>query len=83
MENLMTTYRLFANCNFCEEGHPLPFAVSLQIESVNKRSVGDIYMGQRVPGDIASIMKTQIQCSNSGNIFVQDDVNKIYLIPTG
>lgn len=79
----MASYRLFSNCDFCEEGHPLPFAVSLEIDSTNNRSVGDIYMGNKLPDDIVSIMRNTIQCSNSGKFFVQDDENQIYLIPTG
>ncbi len=79
----MATYRLYANCDFCEEGHPFPFAVSLEIEYTNKRSVGDIYMGNKLPGDIVSIMRNRIQCSESGKFFVQDDKNQVYLVPTG
>jgi hypothetical protein len=29
----VTIFRLFARCEFCDEGHPLPFAVSLEISS--------------------------------------------------
>jgi hypothetical protein len=79
----VATYRLFSNCDFCEDGHPFPFAVSLQIESAKKLNVGDIFSGKKLPTDIASIINNRIRCSNSGNHFVQDDVTKIYLIPTG
>ncbi len=79
----MATYRLYTNCDFCEEGHPFPFAISLEIEYTNKRSVGNIYMGEKPPGDIVSIMRNRIQCSNSGNFFVQNDKNQVYLVPTG
>ncbi len=79
----MTSYRLFANCDFCEEGHALPFAVSLDIDSTNNKSVAEIYMGKKIPGDIVSIMSTRIQCSSSGKFFVQGDKNQIYMMPTG
>jgi hypothetical protein len=79
----VATYRLFSNCDFCKDGHPFPFAVSLQIESTKKMSIGDIFFGKKLPNDIESIISNQIHCSNSGNLFVQDDVTKIYLIPTG
>jgi len=79
----VATYRLYTNCNFCEEGHPFPFAISLEIEYTNMRSVGDIYMGKKPPGDIVSIMRNRIQCSKSGEFFVQNDKNQVYLVPTG
>ncbi len=79
----MALYRLYANCDFCEEGHALPFAVSLEIDSTNNKSVAEIYMGNKIPEDIVSIMSTRIQCSSSGKFFVQGDKNQIYMIPTG
>ena len=79
----MATYRLYANCDFCEEGHPFPFAVSLEIDSANNRSVGDIYKGEKPSGDIVSIMSNRIQCSKSGEFYVQDDKNQVYLVLTG
>ncbi len=79
----MASYRLFAGCEFCEEGHALPFAVSLEIDSTNNRSIGEIYRGIKLPAEIISIMSNRIQCSSSGKFFVQGDKNQIYLMPTG
>jgi hypothetical protein len=77
----VAVYRLFSECVFCDEGHPLPFVVSLDLKTVKKSSVKAIFNGRPVPRDIVDIIKIQIECPTSGNYFIQNDFGKVYLIP--
>lgn len=78
----MPMYRLYAHCVFCDEGHPFPFAVTLHINSGWKGSVADIYNGKQLPMDIENILNNTIQCTKSGNFFMQKNLSEVYLIPT-
>jgi hypothetical protein len=77
----LVTYRLFVECNYCEEGHPLPFAVSKDDIPPGKKSVAEIYGDMKLPEDVNSIITIPVQCSKTGEFFVQRDLRKIFLIP--
>lgn len=79
----MATYRLYAKCEYCNEGHPLPFAISIDLRIRSGKSVGEIFNGKRLPDDIVSIINNKTQCSNSGNFFIQTDYNNVFFAPTG
>jgi hypothetical protein len=77
----LVTYRLFVECEYCEEKHPLPFAVSKDDIPTGKKSVAEIYGDRKLPDDVNSIIGISVQCSKTGENFVQNDARKIFLIP--
>ena len=72
----MVTYRLFVECDYCEEGHPLPSAVSKDNIPPGKKSIAEIYGDTKLPEDVNSIISIQVQCSKTGEYFVQKDYKK-------
>jgi hypothetical protein len=79
----VAVYRLYSQCEFCDQGHPLPFAVSLELRTIKKLSVGETYNGRPVPRDIVNILKNQVECTTSGNFFIQNDLGKVFIVPSG
>ena len=77
----MVTYRIFVQCDYCEENHPLPFAVSKENLPSGKKSIAEIYGDRKLPDDIYSIISISVQCSKTGKNFVQKDLRKIFMIP--
>ena len=77
----MVTYRLFVKCEYCEENHPLPFAVSKDDIPPGKKSIAEIYVDKKIPDDISSIISIRVQCPKTGEFFVQKDYKKIFMIP--
>jgi hypothetical protein len=78
----VATFRLFARCQFCDEGHPFPFAISLPLESSNNGCVGEIYNGKQTPRDIVNIVKNKVACTSVDKYFVQEDLNQVFLVQT-
>jgi hypothetical protein len=77
----LVTYRLFVECDYCEENHPLPFAISKENIPPGKKSVAEIYGDKKLPEDVNSIISIPVQCSTIGEYFVQKDLQKIFIIP--
>jgi hypothetical protein len=59
----------------------LPFAVSKDDVPPGKKSVAEIYTDKKLPEDVNSIISIPVQCSTTGESFVQKDTRKIFMIP--
>jgi hypothetical protein len=78
----VATYRLYTECEYCDQRHPLPFGICMNLIIPEERSINDIFNRKRPPDDIISIIKNRTICPNTDKNFFQSDPDKIFMIPT-
>jgi hypothetical protein len=78
----VATYRLYTNCEHCNQRHPLPFGFSTDRLIPEEGSIIDIFKDRRPPKSIISIIKNRTKCPITGNELHQPDPNKIFITPT-
>jgi hypothetical protein len=77
----MATYRLFVECDYCGEIHPLPFAFSRDAIYPGIERVTNIFIDNKIPDDIYSILTSQVYCPETAEYFVQENNQKIFMTP--
>jgi hypothetical protein len=78
----MPLYDVFVYCNDCRKEHPMGMIYRIDYGPVQKRSLGDIYQGQPLSPQVQAIEAHKTLCPKNGNMFIQKDHEKIFLVPT-
>ena len=79
----MAKYSIYAFCNECSEPHPMKITLSLDDGPPEKASIGDAYAGRELPDEVARLNNNEVQCPQTGNLFVQKDNSQVFLVPVG
>lgn len=79
----MTEYDLYIYCEACNQTHPKGIKVPIDDGPSRKISVGAFYDGKQLPRKLESFLGSGAICPNTGNMFEQNDIYKIFLIPIG
>lgn len=77
----MGNYDVYVFCTECLDIHRMSTGMTLEDGPVEKQSVASAYAGKQPPPDIATLLKNQFQCPETGKTFVQEDINQIFLVP--
>ena len=79
----MAQYDVYVFCNNCSDSHPMGMRIRLDNGPAHKDSIGNLYAGSTVPPNIASLLHNAVQCPHTGQMFVQEDKNYVFLVPVG
>ena len=77
----MGTYDVYVFCNECSDVHCMGKGISLEDGPAGKESLGRAYAGKELPPDIATLLKSGLQCPQTNNTFVQQDTDEVFLVP--
>ncbi len=77
----MPQFKIHFFCNECGQTHPLPMRLELDKVLIMNESIGDVYAGEELPSNIASIINTKTVCPNTKKWTIQKDNNQIFLVP--
>lgn len=79
----MADYDLYFYCEACNQTHPKGIKVNIDGGPSRKMSVGAFYAGKQLPREVETFVNSEALCPNTGNLFNQKDMYKIFLIPIG
>ena len=77
----MAKYAVYVFCDECMQPHPMGISIDLKDGPVEKTSIGDLGAGEELPPNVAKLIKNEITCPNTGKSFIQEDNNKVFLVP--
>ena len=77
----MAEYDLHIYCESCNQTHPKGIKVTIDGGPLRKISVGAFYAGRQFPRKLESFLGSGAVCPNTGKLFKQSDIYKIFLIP--
>jgi hypothetical protein len=76
----MPMYMVHVFCNHCSQPHPSGIAVNLAEDISKTQSVGDIYDGRELPGQIVTMTSNYFTCPNTGKMYQQKDNKQVFLV---
>ncbi|HEU4346124.1 MAG TPA: hypothetical protein VFU31_31625 [Candidatus Binatia bacterium] len=77
----MPQYDFYVRCKECGTVHPMGVGIHLYDGPVDTQSIGETFKGQSLPPQILAIEGRKTLCLKSGKLFIQDDINQIFLVP--
>ncbi len=77
----MARYQVHVFCNECSETHPMGITIELENGPVKQTAIGDLYHGKELPESIGKLINNIVTCPKTGNKFIQEDNNQIFLVP--
>ena len=77
----MANYAVHVFCNECSYVHPMGIHISLDDGPTEQKSIGDTYRGKQLPPNVATLRNNQIICPNPRKPCVQEDNNRVFLVP--
>jgi len=77
----MAEYDLQIFCEACNQTHPKGVKVQLDGGPARQISVGAYYADKHIPRELEAFVNSEAVCPNTGTMFKQDDLFKIFLIP--
>ena len=77
----MPQYEIYVVCKECGAEHPMRIRVFLNDGPAEKRSVAEAYGENVRPPQIHAVDGHKALCLRTGKTFVQDDSNRIFLVP--
>ena len=79
----MAQYDIYVFCHNCSDSHQMGMRIRLDGGPTHKDSIGNLYAGSTVPPNLASLLRNAVQCPNTGQMFVGEDHNHVFLVPGG
>lgn len=77
----MPQYDIYVFCNECSNVHPMRIRIARDDGPVEKTSIGDLFKGKELPQDIVNMKNNMTICPNTGNAFIQEDNDQVFLVP--
>jgi hypothetical protein len=74
-------FEIYVLCNECGAMHPMGVRIHLDVGPDTKQSIGDTYQGKSRPPQIQALDGHKTLCLKTGNLFVQEDDDRVFLIP--
>jgi hypothetical protein len=78
----MARYMIYVLCDDCSATHSMGVSVVLTDGPPEKTSIGTVYAGKSLPGNLNIMLRNAVKCPKTGKIFQQTDNNKIFIAPT-
>jgi hypothetical protein len=77
----MARYNVLYLCTACRRIHPMGVSLPLEVGFLNTKTVSEAYSGKPLPSYIAMLVGSSVTCRKTGQSFVLEDINKLYLTP--
>jgi len=74
-------FEIYVLCNECGAMHPMGVRIHLDVGPDTKQSIGHTYQGKSRPPQIQALDGHKTLCLKTGNLFVQEDDDRVFLIP--
>ena len=78
----MVDYDIEFYCEQCHRTHPLGVKISIKGGPPVKMSVGAFYAGKQPLPKIADLIDSQTLCPKTGKMFVQNDIDQVFSVPS-
>ena len=78
----MPQYEIHVLCTECGAVHPMRIRIHLENGPVYKQSIADTFPVEPVPPQVSAIEGHKTLCLKTGKMFVQEDKNRIFLVPS-
>jgi hypothetical protein len=75
-------YEIHVLCTECGAVHPMRIRIHLENGPVDKQSLADTFQEGPMPPQVSAIEGHKTLCLKTGKIFIQDDNNRIFLVPS-
>lgn len=79
----MAKYAVYVFCDACSDVHPMHINVTLNDGPAERESIGNTWAGKAMPPEVARLHHNTVTCLATGQRFVQEDNNQIFLVPVG
>jgi hypothetical protein len=78
----MPHYEIYVHCNECDGEHAMRVRIYLDDGPLEKKSIAETFQGTSVPPQVAAIQDHKTLCLKTGKMFVQQQDEHIFLVPT-
>jgi len=75
-------YEIHVLCTECGAVHPMRIRIHLENGPAYRQSIADTFHGEPVPPQVSAIQGHKTLCLKTGKMFVQEDNNRIFLVPS-
>ena len=79
--NTIARYNVLYFCTACRRIHPMGVSLPLEVGFLNTKTVSEAYSGKRLPSYVAMLVGSSVTCRETGQSFVLEDINQLYLTP--
>ena len=75
-------YDIYVRCVECDAVHPMRIRIHLDNGPMEKQSIGETFRGKTRPPQLQAIEGHKTLCLKTGRMFIQQDHNQIFLVPS-
>lgn len=79
---IVPQYDIYVRCKECAAVHPMRIRVHLDDGPVEKQSITETYRGKTRPPQLQAIDGHKTLCLKTGRMFVQENLDHIFLVPS-
>jgi hypothetical protein len=79
--HLMPPYDIYVQCTECNAEHPMRIRIFLDNGPDHKQSIAEFFQGAPVPPQVSAIRGHNSLCLKTGQVFVQENDNLVFLVP--
>jgi hypothetical protein len=77
----MARYNVLYFCTVCRRIHPTEIYLPLEDGFLKMKTIKDAYSGRVLPFHVAMLVGSSVRCEGTGQSFVLEDIEKVYLAP--
>ncbi len=77
----MPNYDVYAFCNICGGTHPSGIGFTWEDGPDQKTKVADAFDGIELPPGIVTIKNNYFKCKETGEMYLQEDNDQLFLVP--